>query len=74
MHTIHKYKKEVYNEECMSILYQERQSIEFNKSEHLTGTVATTLHKPAREANMYVHFYKSHIQFSNPPKNKLQNQ
>ena len=32
------------------------QSIEENKSEHPTGTLATTFHKPTGEANTYVYF------------------
>ena len=32
------------------------QSIEGNKSEHPTGTLATTFHKPTGEENLYVWF------------------
>ena len=38
------------------VLYQEKQSIEANKSEHPTWTLTTTFHKPEGGANMYVRF------------------
>ena len=38
------------------ILYQPKKSIEANKSEHPTGTLATTFQKPSGEANPYVCF------------------
>ena len=38
------------------ILDQAKQSIDVNKPEHPTGTLATTFHKPAGEANLYVRF------------------
>ena len=40
----------------MDILDQVKQSIEANKSEHPTVTLAMTFHKPVGEANMYVWF------------------
>ena len=38
------------------ILNQAKQSIDVNKSEHPTSTLATTFHKPSWEVNMYVQF------------------
>ena len=38
------------------ILYQSKQSINTNKYEHATATLATIFHKPMGEANTYVQF------------------
>ena len=40
----------------VDILYQAKQSIEANNSEHPTGTLATTFYKPVGEENPYVRF------------------
>ena len=39
-----------------NILDQENKSIEANKSEHPTGILATTFHKPTGGENSYVQF------------------
>ena len=38
------------------ILDQAKESIDANKSEHLTGTLATNFHKTLGETNMYIQF------------------
>ena len=48
--------KKAWNKNLKDILDQAKQSIDENKSERPTGTLATTLHKSAGEANTYVRF------------------
>ena len=52
-------KKKAWTNNLKDILDQGNQSIEYKKSEHPTGTIATTFHKPAGEANMYIRFWYS---------------
>ena len=56
------------------ILYQENKSMDSNRFEHPTLTLATTFHKPAGEANQYVRFLYGHTQFYNTPEDKFQDQ
>ena len=48
--------KKAWIKNLKEILFEEKQSIDANKSEHPTGTLYTTLHKPAGEANPYDRF------------------
>ena len=50
------FKNKYWTKNLKDILYHENQSTEVNKSEHPTGTLATTFHKPAGEENQYVWF------------------
>ena len=53
---IHTIKKKALTKNLKYILDQSKQSIKDNKSKHPTGTLYTTFHKPAGEANPYVRF------------------
>ena len=50
------------------------QSINDDKWNHKTGILATTFHKPAGEAKMYVRFGYVPKKFSNTPEEKFQDQ
>ena len=46
--------KKAWTKSLQEILDKEKQSIEANNYEHPAGTLATTFHKPAGGANLYV--------------------
>ena len=56
------------------ILYQEKQSIDANNSEHQTATLAAIFHKPAGKQIHMTSLDTSHRQFSNTTEENLQYQ
>ena len=66
--------KKAWTNHLKDILDQAKQSIDENKSEHPTGTLAMTFQKPAGEANIYVQFGYSPQTIYNTPEYKFQRQ
>ena len=51
---VYNQQKKDWAENLMRFFYQAKQLIEANNSEHTTGTLTTTFHRPVGEANPYI--------------------